>query len=1742
MKKNLLLLFLLGNICVHAQNYNNEWIDYSKTYYKFKVGADRLYRITQPALASLGLQNTPAEHFQLWRNGKEVAIYTTAQTGVFGASDYIEFWGEMNDGKPDRDLYRNPNHQLNDRWSLATDTAAFFLTVNTGSTNLRFVPEANNLPSALPAEPFFMHKSASYYKNRMNPGLAAVVGEYLHSSTYDEGEGWASALITTSAIRESSLSNNYSITYGVSPNLVFNNLFVYPTGPTPSIKISVSGNALYSRQYKVSLNGDSVTGGPLNVFNGKTDESNFPLSLISATNSATINVTNWASVSCPPIPPGQPAPACAIDRMMIHKIEMTYPRIFNFGNVNNFLFELPATNDGNNLEIAGFAHSNIQPVLYDLTNNKRYVATIGGSPSLVRVALPPSAVARKLLLVTQAASYPLAITSFEQRNFVDFSLTANQGDYLIITHPAMTTSSDGSNPVEDYKAYRSSPAGGGHSVSVSMADEVIDQFGFGIKKNPLGIRNFIWWARNHFPNTITNVFLIGKGLTYNQNRSNEANANINSLSFVPTFGHPASDNLFTVNPTGSLVPQVPIGRLSVINGDEVRIYLDKVVQYEQQQASSSPFIGDKAWMKNAVNVIGASDVTLGAILTEDMNRYRNIISDTFYSANVSTFSKVTAAPVEQANSEKLYGLFEEGIGLMTYFGHSSASTLEFNLDNPDQYNNPSKYPITIVMGCNAGNFYNFNTLRLQTRETLSEKFVLANQRGSIAFVASTHFGIVHYLDILNTQTMISASVTKYGKSLGEILNESIARTYNITTQNDYYARFHCEQVTIHGDPAIKMNGSTEKPDYVIEDQLLKISPGFISVAETHFNVQAKFINLGKSVNKPIVVEVKRTYPDLTTEVIRRDTMIGIRYSDSLSYDIPIVATRDKGLNKISICVDADNMVDELYETNNCITKDVIIFEDEARPVFPYTYSIVRKQDIKLVASTANPFSELKQYTLEIDTTEFFNSPVKSVQSINSTGGVLEFNPGIAFTDSTVYYWRVAPVPTTGEPVWNKSSFVFLSPTGPNASEAGFNQSHFYQHTKSSYERMYIDSAQRKHIFDDVYHNLFLRMGTWVTSGATQESALSVSVDGIPYIRLCSWFQSLVFNVLDPVSFKAWENAVIEPAVSLPDNLGKGRYGSHAPQNLSQSQPYIYNFEYRYTSPEYRKRMMDFVKDTIPDGHYVIVRNFTLNPATSVPPNFPVAYASDWAADEAIHGPGQSIYHYLKDAGFAGIDSFYRPRPWGLVYKKNDPSFAPRWLVGDGLFDNPTFSVDCPTVDTLGYITSPLFGPAKAWKQLKWRGDSDDVTPGDITTISVIGVRQDGTESILFNSLTTLQQDVDVSSINAAIYPFVKLQLRTEDNINFTPYQLRYWRLTYDPVPEGAVAPNIYFSLKDTVDVGEPIDFKVAFKNISEAAFDSLKVKVLVTDRNNVPHVIPANKLRPLLVNDTLQLVGTLIPTENIPGLNTVYIEANPDNDQPEQYHFNNFAFKDVYVKPDSLNPLLDVTFDGVHILNRDIVSSKPDIQIKLKDEARWMLLNDTSLATIEVRYPDNSIRRFYFNNTDTLTFTPVGQAPATDNTASINLKPYFEQDGEYELIVTGKDRSGNSSGNVQYRVLFEVINKPMISNMLNYPNPFTTSTAFVFTITGSEVPQNIKIEIMTITGKIVREITKDELGPLHIGRNITEFKWDGTDQYGQKLANGVYLYRVVTNLNGKSLDKYKSANDNTDKYFNKGYGKMYLMR
>ncbi|MFM7838010.1 MAG: C25 family cysteine peptidase, partial [Chitinophagaceae bacterium] len=1672
----LLLLQIVG--FGFSQPYFNEWIRYDQTYYKFKVGKSGLYRITQSTLAAAGLGSVQVQNLELWRNGERVPFYPSVASGVLPTNGFLEFWGQPNDGKPDQYLYRNAAYQHTKVNSLIHDTAAYFLSVNTNQSGFRMTDQVNGATSStLPVEPYFLYKAGIYFKNRINPGFAAVVGEYVYSSSFDKGEFWSSGYITPSVALTQQLTN----------------LYVYSGGPATEVRVGAAGAASNARTIKVSINATSVLDTAMDFFNDYWGSRSLPTSVI-AGGTADIRFSE-TSVS-------------SSDRYVSSFLELIYPRQFNFDGQKNFEFSLPADNDGYLLEISNFDAGTVAPVLYDLSSGYRFGADLS-QPGKFRFALPPSAAETKYVLVSQEPSNFSAITSLTAKNFVNFRSSSNQGNYAIIYHPVLNEGTNGRKPVDEYAAYRASLAGGNYSLLKAPIQELIDQFGYGIQKNPLGIRNFLSYCKAYFPQPLKQVFLMGRGMTYSEYRIHQNDPYVDNLDLVPTFGFPGSDNLFSADELTIPYPKIPIGRLSVIAGREVEDYLEKVIQAEAVQKNAANTLADREWMKNVVHVTGASDPFLGSVLCNFMNIYRQVIQDTLFGANVSTFCKTSSNPNEQIGSNRLDQLFEEGISVLTYFGHSSATTLEFNIDNPQNYNNPGKYPVFFVNGCNAGNFFTYYPQRLQVNETLSEKFVLAKQRGSIAFVASTHFGIVNYLNLYLNSLYNTMGKKHYGKTLGEINQYALQGLLTSTGLFDYYSRIHAEEITLHGDPALRLN-LQPKPDYVIESKLITINPSFISIAEDNFKVQLKVVNLGKAIRDSVRLQIKRQLPDGSLQIIYNQKRPGIRFLDSLELSVPIVATRDKGTNKIIATIDSDQLIEEMEENNNTATREFVIFEDEARPAFPYNFSIVNDPAQKLIVSTANPFSSLKNYILEIDTTEQFNSVSKRSQTLSASGGILEFAPGLAYTDSTVYYWRVSPAASNpGDYRWNAASFLYLQ-----GGKSGFNQSHYYQFKRSTYDNLSLDSATRLLKFGSRFNSVFIRNGVYPTS-ASYDNDFSITVNNDMLIRSACVGRSLIFNVFDPVTLQPWKN-VDANGNSL--NL----YGSGS---ASCGSGRMYNFEFSYMTPASRKKMMDFM-DTIPAGFYVAVR--------SIDTNIPNSFSATWRSDTIYYGSNNSLYHRLLAAGFTDIDSLNRPQCWAGMYKKKDPDFQPQFKFSSGIYDAIILSLSCPSPDTVGYITSPRFGPARQWDQVIWNGKSLESAANDQPFVEVIGINAQNQETVLY-VLDQYTRSLDISSVSAATYPYIKLRMRNQDNVTLTPFQLSQWRLYYQPVPEGALAPNLFFAGKDTLEIGEPLQFRIVFKNISNYDFDSLRLKLTILDKNNVAQSFTLPRQKPLRKGDTL-LIRLDQDTKNFIGKNILFLEVNPENDQPEQFHFNNFLYWNFYVKPDQVNPLLDVTFDGVHILNQDIVSAKPHILIKLKDEARYLLLNDTSLTTVQIRFPNGTLKTFRFDN-DTLRFTPA--TSGSDNTAEIQFTPQFapqsqEAGDEYELIVGGKDRSNNKAGETEYRVAFRVISKPMISNLLNYPNPFSTSTAFVFTLTGSEVPEQFKIQILTVTGKIVREITKDELGPLHIGRNITDYRWDGTDQFGQRLANGVYLYRVVTSLNGKGLDKYKSEGESTNQFFQNG--------
>jgi flagellar hook assembly protein FlgD len=89
--------------------------------------------------------------------------------------------------------------------------------------------------------------------------------------------------------------------------------------------------------------------------------------------------------------------------------------------------------------------------------------------------------------------------------------------------------------------------------------------------------------------------------------------------------------------------------------------------------------------------------------------------------------------------------------------------------------------------------------------------------------------------------------------------------------------------------------------------------------------------------------------------------------------------------------------------------------------------------------------------------------------------------------------------------------------------------------------------------------------------------------------------------------------------------------------------------------------------------------------------------------------------------------------------------------------------------------------------------------------------------------------------------------------------------------------------------------------------------------------------------------------------------------------------------------------------------------------------------------------------------------------------------------------------------------------VLNFPNPFTTKTAFYFEHNQNCNFLDVSILIYSVSGKVVKRINKRILNEGFRSQGIS---WDGKDDFNEDLARGVYVYNLrVTNEQGLSADK-----------------------
>lgn len=1673
MKKLLYISFLfLFAASANAQPYGNEWINHGQKYYRINIISEGIYRIDSTTLAALGLPLSTIDPrgFQLFARGQEQYIYVKGEgDGVFNNGDYIEFYGKPNDGYLDTAVYTGTPFAPNPYLSIFTDTAAYFLTWNSALANNRVTALSDTLNySSYTASNYFLKEAFALFPRDYYSGQTNPVGG--NSPLYTKAEGW----FEYPRLECGQTSPSYSV-----PTT---NTYTGAGAPNASVEIVLAGESENSSinilnpdhhskiEYKGSAGWTLLTDV---TFHGY-DLKKFNYSLSPSLLGASLTEFHHISIADPGFLPAGNGTALSY-------IYAKYPHTMNLEMSTGYRFILPdnTSQSKSRLDLTNFVSYNTQPFVYDLTDHRRITGFSGGTN--FNVLVPNSSNGADKVCFVSSDTAAVRITQLTPVNgtgyFVDYTQMTGDSAFIIVTHKSLM------NEAMLYKTYRSSLAGGNHHVVIAEVQDLYDQFAHGVNKNPLAIRKFCEFLLDTFPTAPKNLFLVGKSLPPS---SYKGYAYGLGLILVPTYGFPGSDELFTAGLNGNpaLQPAIPTGRLSAVTGSDVNLYLDKVVQYESAPPAE--------WQKNILHFAGGTTLNEQVSFQNYLKVYGDTLESPYFGGHVTTFKKTTSAPIQINQSDTLRDMIENGVSIMTFFGHASGTGFDQSIDEPENYNNYGKYPFLVANSCYAGDIHSENL-------SSSEQFVLIANKGVIGYLASVSLGIPYALHQYSKTFFTNVSKTYYGRSVGVCMQEAIRTSLNANQGMDENIDMTCMEMTLHGDPAIVIN-SHKLPDYVITNPDVSFD---LTSRPDSFTVFAQVKNIGKAINDSIVIEFKRTFPDGTTS-IEQVMVAAPYYANTYSVKFPVDFSKGPGLNTMVVRVDAYGTVAELNEGNNSTQAiQFLIPGDDITPVYPYQYAVVPSGPVKLKASTGNPFAAARNYIFQVDTTDNFNSPQLQSAIVSSPGGVVEWTPALNLVDSLVFFWRVSPdsIDTTGYH-WKESSFRFI--TG----KRGWSQSHFFQFKHDNYQFVNYNKAQRKFEFVNDVKNLKVEDFIYGAPGVQWPDDHYEINNSVQHTWTCA-LPGLSIAVFDTISGRPWETK------------NDTATGPTAPyyNEICWSAQVFRSFDFYDTDSAQQETIARFL-DTIPDGLPVLVYSQYFHHA----PNY-------------INSLAQA-FDSIGSSGIRNIPDTVPFIVWGV--KGSMPGTATEVIGANRnsvIYLNDTFSTHWNT----GYVESEIIGPAVRWGELHWNYHSYEPNSDDSIKIKVLGIRSNGNVDTLATFIPPSMHVLNLGSyVDSTLYPFIKLIAYEEDDTTRTPPHIDQWMVLYDPAPEAAIEPELGYNFyNDTIQEGESLQFSLAVQNISEFAFtDSLVFTYWIEDNDKVIHPLPYRmKKKPF--NPGEVIIDTLVvSTEGYRGRNSLWMEVNPLNHikgQREQYHLNNIAKVDFIASGDNINPLLDVTFDGVHILNRDIVSAKPSILVQLKDENRFLALNDSSDFKVFIKAPDDIVAQQVQWGTE-LMFTP---AVLPNNSCKLSYTPAFPQDGIYELIVQAKDKSDNQSGSIDYRIEFEVINKSTITEVLNYPNPFSSSTRFVFTLTGSEIPQQFRIQIMTVTGKVVRNIGPEEIGPIHIGRNITEYAWDGKDDYGDPLGNGIYLYRVMTQLNGSSIEKHET---NADQYFVKGFGKMYLMR
>ncbi len=211
---------------------------------------------------------------------------------------------------------------------------------------------------------------------------------------------------------------------------------------------------------------------------------------------------------------------------------------------------------------------------------------------------------------------------------------------------------------------------------------------------------------------------------------------------------------------------------------------------------------------------------------------------------------------------------------------------------------------------------------------------------------------------------------------------------------------------------------------------------------------------------------------------------------------------------------------------------------------------------------------------------------------------------------------------------------------------------------------------------------------------------------------------------------------------------------------------------------------------------------------------------------------------------------------------------------------------------------------------------------------------------------------------------------------------------------------------------------------------------------------------------------------------------------------------------DDTPPIVEVFMNDEEFVFGGITNQNPFIYVKLSDDfginvAGSGIGHDLTAVLDENTQNTIIMNDFYEAEVDDF---KKGKAQYPLSNLSVGL---------HTLTVKGWDIANNSGEGYTEFVVGDNANVAL-DHVLNYPNPFTTSTEFQFEHNQAGNNLRVQVKIYTVSGKLVKVIDEDVFTQ---SNRITGIQWDGKDDYGDELGRGVYLYKVsIANFENENIN------------------------